>query len=31
MKTLPPVPLYGQMHLLGMTEQQPIELSKRGL
>jgi len=31
MKNLPPVPLYGQMHMLGMTEQQPIELSKRGL
>ena len=30
-KNLPPVPLYGQMSLLGMTEQQPIELSKRGL
>ncbi len=31
MKNLPPVPLYGQMHMLGMTEQQPIDLSKRGL
>jgi hypothetical protein len=30
-KNLPPVPLYGQMSLLGMTEQRPIELSKRGL
>ena len=30
-KNLPPVPLYGQMSLLGMTEQQPIGLSKRGL
>jgi hypothetical protein len=30
MKNLPPVPLYSQMSLLGMTEQQPIELSKRG-
>jgi hypothetical protein len=30
-KNLPPVPQYGQMHLLGMTEQRPIELSKRGL
>ena len=30
-KNLPPVPLYSQMSLLGMTEQQPIELSKRGL
>jgi hypothetical protein len=25
------VPQYGQMHLLGMTEQRPIELSRRGL
>jgi len=31
MKNLPPVPLYGQMQLLRMTEQRPIELSKRGL
>jgi hypothetical protein len=30
-KNLPPVPQYGQMQLLGMTEQRPIELSKRGL
>ena len=30
-KNLPPVPQYGQMHLLGMTEQRHIELSKRGL
>jgi hypothetical protein len=30
-KNLPPVPQYGQMPLLGMTEQRPIELSKRGL
>ena len=30
-KNLPPVPQYGQMHLLGMTEQRSIELSKRGL
>jgi hypothetical protein len=28
-KNLPPVPLYQQMHLLGMTEQRPIDLSKR--
>jgi hypothetical protein len=30
-KNLPPVPQYRQMSLLGMTEQRPIELSKRGL
>jgi hypothetical protein len=30
-KNLPSVPLYEQMSLLGMTEQRPIELSKRGL
>ena len=30
-KNLPPVPQYGQMHLLGMTEQRLIELGKRGL
>jgi hypothetical protein len=30
-KNLPPVPQYGQMHVLGMTEQRPIELSRRGL
>jgi hypothetical protein len=29
MKNLPPVPQYLQMQLLGMTEQQPIELGKR--
>jgi hypothetical protein len=28
-KDLPPVPQYRQMSLLGMTEQQPIELGKR--
>ena len=28
-KNLPPVPQYQQMRLLGMTEQQPIELGKR--
>jgi hypothetical protein len=28
-KNLPPVPQYGQMSLLGMTEQRPIELTRR--
>jgi hypothetical protein len=28
-KNLPPVPQYGQMSLLGMTEQRPIELGRR--
>jgi hypothetical protein len=28
-KNLPPVPQYRQMQLLGLTEQQPIELGKR--
>jgi hypothetical protein len=29
MQNLPPVPQYQQMQLLGLTEQQPIELGKR--